>query len=118
MPPTFTGGVFVTAGDVLGNGRVDIIAGAGPGGGPQVTGFDAMTSMPLFSFFALPSMFRGGVRVGTLSVTSTGKSDVLISAGPGGGPQVSVLDPSPFTMLDSFFATTPLFAGGVFVAGH
>jgi len=70
-PPTgtpfssgFTGGVRVATVDTNGDGRVEILAGAGPGGGPQVVVYDALTLAALNSFFAYPAGFIGGVFVG------------------------------------------------------
>ncbi len=62
--PNFKGGVFVATGDVDANGKIEIITGAGPGGGPHVRVFDNLGN-PKFHFFAYDKNFRGGVRVAT-----------------------------------------------------
>ena len=59
----FRGGVNVTAGDINGDGKDEIITGAGPGGGPQVRIFNS-AGIVLSSFFAYEKDFRGGVSVG------------------------------------------------------
>src|SRR5262249_52987251 len=43
--PFFTGGVFVATNDVNGDGRADIITGAGAGGGPEVKVFSGKTGL-------------------------------------------------------------------------
>jgi len=114
FPASFTGGVYVAAGNVTGDARLEIIAGAGAGGGPQVTIFnDAGT--PLSSFFALPASFSGGVRVSVADRNGDGRLDILASAGPGGGPEVSAFDGTTLQALGAFFAYPQSFSGGVFV---
>lgn len=133
--PNFTGGVRVATGDVNGDGTQDIIAGAGPGGGPHVKVYNGiLTNLSLISeFFAYDAGFRGGVFVGAGDYGSMtfqgfslqpppllgtpvfkldGKADVITGAGPGGGPHVKVYDGSrlstgQFDLLTEFFAFAP-----------
>jgi hypothetical protein len=66
--PAFSGGVTVAITDVNGEGRADIVTGAGPGGGPHVRIFDGLSEQPLpnaqDSFYAFSPSFSGGVFVG------------------------------------------------------
>jgi uncharacterized protein (TIGR03118 family) len=113
--PSFTAGVFVAAGDFNGDGKADIVTGAGAGGGPHVKVFDGATGAVLESFFAYASSFTGGVRVATADVNGDGKADVITGAGTNGGPHVKVFQATDLTLHDSFFAFDPTFVGGVYV---
>jgi len=113
LPIGFTGGVRVAAGDFNRDGRADIVIGAGPGGGPQVTVFDGVTLAPLLSFFGLPESFTGGVFVAAGDTNGDGIADVIVGADAGGGPQVTIFDGKTGTALSSFYAFAPTFTGGV-----
>ena len=114
--PTFTGGVYVAAGDINGDGYADIAVGADAGGAPQISLFNGLTGMSLGSFLPFSPTFTGGVRVALGDVNGDGRADIIAGAGPGGGPQVSVFDGSTLSLLNSFYAFTPTFTGGVYVA--
>jgi hypothetical protein len=60
--------------------------------------------------------FTGGVRVAVGDVTGDGQSDVVVGAGPGGGPAVQVYDGPTGRLVRNFFAYDPGFRGGVTVA--
>src|SRR5207302_1596883 len=112
----FTGGVFVAAGDVNGDGKADVITGAGAGGGPHVRVWSGADGTLLRQFYAYGVKFRGGVSVAAGDVNGDGKADVVTGAGPGGGPHVEVFSGATGAVLRSFFAYAPAFTGGVFVA--
>ena len=56
----FMGGVNVAAGDVNGDGKADIVTGAGPGAQPSVKVFNGANNTVLRSFLAIDESFRGG----------------------------------------------------------
>ncbi len=116
MPRSFTGGVYVAAGDMNGDGKADVIAGAGAGGGPQIAVYDGQTRQMLASFYALPSLFTGGVRVGA-TTDGGGHARLLAAAGPGAGPQLAMFDGLTLAQLEDFYAVEPAFRGGLFTAG-
>jgi hypothetical protein len=111
----FTGGVYVAAGDVSGDGRPDVIVGAGFGADPRVVVFDGPSGATLQSFDAFGAGFNGGVRVAAANLGG-GRSAVLTAAGPGAGPHVIAYDGLSLAALDSFFAYDA-FSGGVFLGG-
>jgi hypothetical protein len=111
----FRGGVNVAAADIDGDGKSEIVTGAGPGGGPHVRVFSGSTPIGV-GFFAYDQAFVGGVSVGSLPDFAAQRDDIVTGAGPGGGPNVKAFTPSGGP-LASFFAYDPAFAGGVNVAG-
>jgi hypothetical protein len=98
-----------------------LVTGAGEGGGPHVKVFDAETGAELISFYAFDPGFAGGVRVAAADVNGDGIVDVIVAAGPGGGPHVRVFDGAALLRrelveLRGFMAYDVAFAGGVFIA--
>jgi hypothetical protein len=88
-------GVNVTAGDLDGDGRDEIITGAGPGEvfGPHVRGWrfqdGAMAPLPGASFFAYGTL-RWGVNLTAGDLDGDGREEIVTGAGPGDvfGPHV------------------------------
>ena len=75
-------GAYVAVSDVDGDGFADVIAGAGPGGGPRVTVYSGKQLLggirtPIANFFAGNINVRTGVRVAATDIDSDGRADVL-----------------------------------------
>ncbi len=110
----FRGGVNIAAGDVDGDGRSEIVTGAGNGGGPHVRVFDANGKLET-QFMAYDQNFRGGVNVGVGDVDGDGHNEIVTGTGRGGGPQVRIFDGSG-RVKDSFMAYDANYHEGIFVA--
>ncbi|MCY2940897.1 MAG: hypothetical protein NTV50_04430 [Planctomycetota bacterium] len=103
------------------DGVNDIVAAAGPGGGPRISIFSGANGNILLDFFAYNPSFSGGVFVASGDVTGDGVPDLVTGAGATGGPHVIVWDGASLTHNSptskaSFFAYAPTFLGGVSVA--
>jgi hypothetical protein len=117
--PNFGGGVYVSAGDVNGDGFADIVVGAGAGGGPAVRVFSgANPAITLRDFFAYNTNFTGGVRVAAADVDGDGFADIITAPGASGAPDLRVFDRGTPLLLDEFLAYDASFLGGVFVGSR
>jgi subtilisin family serine protease len=110
----YRGEVNVASGDLDGDGRDEIILGAGPGGGPQVQIFSSAGKL-LGQFFAYDKRFRGGVNVSSGDVNGDGRAEIVTSPGPGGGPHVRSFN-GRGELVGQFFAFDQNFRGGANVA--
>ncbi len=88
----FRGGVSVALGDLDGDGKAELIAGAGVGGGPHVRVIDVATGMERYAFMAYEEQARGGVFVTAADLDGDGTDELVTGAGVGGAPVVAVYD--------------------------
>jgi hypothetical protein len=126
---TLRNGVFIAVGDLDGDGKAEIIAGGGPGGGPRVTAFSGAdliasgggTLTQLANFFGGDPSNRGGIRVAVKNLDGDDRADIVVGAGTGAGPRVTAYlgkniipagTPPEHFAFDAFPSN---FTGGVFV---
>ena len=113
---TFRGGVRVAAGDVDGDGKVEIITAPGPGGGPHIRVFDMKGNLK-WQFFAYAQTFRGGVSLAVGDIDDDGKAEIITGPGPGGGPQVRIFSADGVVKQQFFAYDTKTRSGLVVAAG-
>jgi hypothetical protein len=112
----FRGGVHVASGDVNGDGRDDIIVGAGVGGTPHIKVFSGSDNSVLRNFFAFDAGYRGGVTVAASDLNGDGRAEIVAGAAFGGAPQVIVFNGVSNAPTASFLAFDASYLGGVRVA--
>lgn len=110
--PSFIGGASVAVGDTSGDGRADIVIGAGANGQSHVRVFDGITSGIISDFFAYGAN-PGSVSVATGNIDGVGGDEII--TGIDISPRVNIFSGNG-TLLNSFFAFDPLSGGGADVA--
>ncbi|WP_149113339.1 FG-GAP repeat domain-containing protein [Limnoglobus roseus] len=89
----FTGGVFVAAGDFTGDGMADLVVTPDLSGGPRVEVYRGGDFARIANFFGINDPdFCGGARATAGDINGDGIADLVVSAGFGGGPRISVYD--------------------------
>jgi hypothetical protein len=119
--PSYKRGVFVAGADVTGDGRAEIVVGAGVGGPPVAKVFGADGSLRN-TFLAFAPKFKGGVRVAAADIADAGTvggperdgvADLVFGQGPSSS-QAVIHDGETFSVFASFFPIPG--ARGIFVA--
>ena len=117
----YRGGARTGAGDINADGKIDLVVGAGFGGGPRVAAINGATlgsggGPRLFNdYFAFsPSdaeTLRNGVFVAVGDINGDGFADVVTGSGDGGGPRVQTYSGKALlsnvkSLVTDFFAQT------------
>ena len=119
----FTGGVYVAAGDINGDGKAEVVVTPDDGGGPRVKVYTGNGFSVIADFLGIDDLaFRGGARAALADINGDGKYDLLIAAGLGGGPRVAAYDGATLTtgrkkLFNDFFVFEPTVRDGVNLAG-
>jgi hypothetical protein len=121
--PAFTGGVYVAAGDINGDGVPELVITPDEGGGPRVKVISGATFGLLADFFGIDDAnFRGGARATVGDVDGDGFGELVVCAGFGGGPRVAAFRGSaafannPPKLFNDFFLFEPALRNGALVA--
>lgn len=113
----FRGGVRVDAGDLDGDGKEEIITGAGQGGAPQIRTFNG-SGQPKVSkgFLAFAEDFDGGLSVAAGDMLQSGRDVIVAGVGSDGSPLIRVMNATGSIIHHSFYAFDPKFTGGIYLS--
>jgi hypothetical protein len=121
----FGSGLYLTAGDVTGDGVADLVITPDRDGGPRVKvirGGGVYDTVADFIGIGDPD-FRDGAVAAVGDLTGDGIGDILVTAGVNGGPRAALYDglgvtgtDTPPKLVGDFFALDPNSRAGAYVA--
>ncbi|MFA6525071.1 MAG: VCBS repeat domain-containing M23 family metallopeptidase [Patescibacteria group bacterium] len=99
----FKGGASITTGNLDNSYEgIELVTGAGPGGGPHLRVFSENGDV-LNQFFAYAEDFKGGLDVTTGDIDGDGNDEIITIPGPGMSANVRIYTPSG-ELLNEFMA--------------
>lgn len=114
----FKGGAFVSTADIDGDGKSEIIAGAGRGGGPHVRIFNQYGYSLNLDIYPFSADFTGGVDVAGADVDKDGQDEIIVSAASAGQARIKVYRPDVSrTVVSNFLAYPADYQDGVRIDG-
>lgn len=122
--PAFTGGVFLSVGDINKDGVPDVVVTPDEGGGPRVRIVSGKDRSVIADFLGIDDPnFRGGARTTVGDFNNDGNVDLVVAAGFGGGPRVAIFDgtslrpgSTPKKLVADFFLFEQALRNGAYVA--
>ncbi|MFC1687853.1 FG-GAP-like repeat-containing protein [Patescibacteria group bacterium] len=113
--PTIRGGYQISAGNISGDDKEEIIVGTGNAMGPHVRIFNDKGEF-LTHFFAYEQELRNGVSVLACQVDGSGYEEIVTSQGSGGEPIVKIFNGDGKIIHEGFSVLDGAFSGGLNLA--
>jgi hypothetical protein len=114
--PGFRGGVDVAVGNFDEDVALEIVTGAGPGGGPHIRIFNGNGSVVNEGIYAYNAEFTGGVFVAAGNLDNTGTAAIVTAPMGQGGPHIAVFNSNLSVRNGGWYAYGSAFNGGATVA--
>jgi len=111
----YTAGINLSAGDLNNDGRQELIVATNGGVQATVKVFNPLNPAQVRQTSVFPG-FTGKIDIGVVNYRNNGQLAIIVGAGPGAQPAVSILNGLNFAIIDAYFAFEESFRGGVSVA--
>ncbi|MGL6076869.1 MAG: FG-GAP repeat domain-containing protein [Fimbriiglobus sp.] len=129
---SYAGGLITLSEDLDGDGVQEIVVSPDVGGSSRIQVYKMVEGelQLMANFFGIEDPgFRGGSRIALSDLNEDGKLDLIVSAGPGGGPRIAIYDgttlvpgTTPRKLMSDFFAyvgdDNNQLTNGVSIAAH